>query len=229
MITFENISISYDGDKQVITSLNAALPNGSIHGLAGLNGSGKTTLLEAIFGLKALDNGQILWNGKPINRQSIAYLVTEPYFYHRITGREYLSLFKNKHFDTEGWNKLFGLPLEQLIDQYSTGMKKKLAILSILKLDKPIILLDEPFNGLDIETGRVLRSVLLRLKTKDKIILITSHILETLTNLCDYIHYLEDGTIRFSKGKDEFESFSKELFDRLEGRNLALINELLDE
>lgn len=229
MITIEKLTISYHKHRKVIDALNLTIPKGTINGIVGLNAAGKTTLLNAMYGLKSAEAGAIAWHGKKLTKNEISYLVAEPYFYSNITGNEYLSLFKNKDFNTNKWNELFLLPLEQVIDEYSTGMKKKLAILSVIKQDKPVIILDEPFNGLDIETCSILRSILLRLKEKSKTMIITSHIIETLTNLCDYIHYLEDGKIKYSKERSDFRSFERELFEKLEKRNLELITELMGQ
>lgn len=226
MITIEKLYLSY-GKKKVIESLELTILENTINGVVGLNGSGKTTLLNAIYGLKSVESGTIKWQGEKVTKKEVSYLVTEPFFYSNITGNEYLSLFRNNNFDTNKWNELFLLPLDQIVDEYSSGMKKKLAILSVLKQDKPIIILDEPFNGLDIETCRITRSILLGLKEKSKTIIITSHIIETLTNLCDHIHYLEEGRILFSKEKDEFKEFEKELFEKLENKSIKLIAELL--
>ncbi len=227
MITIENVSISYGKEKRVIESLDLAISEGTINGIVGLNGTGKTTLLNAMYGLKTIELGQIKWNGEKLSKKEVSYLVTEPYFYSNITGNEYLSLFKNSNFNTSKWNELFQLPLNQVVDEYSSGMKKKLAILSIIKQNKPINILDEPFNGLDIESTRIIRSIMLRLKEKGKTIIVTSHIIETLTNLCDYIHYLENGKIMFSKEKNEFKEFERELFEKLENKSIKLISELL--
>lgn len=227
MISIEKLNLSYGKTKRVIDSLDLVISENTINGVVGLNGSGKTTLLNAIYGLKSVESGTIKWQGEKITKKVISYLVTEPFFYSNITGNEYLSLFKNSSFDTNKWNELFHLPLNQIIDEYSTGMKKKLAILSVLKQDKPIVILDEPFNGLDIETCRIIRTILLGLKEKGKTIIITSHIIETLTNLCDYIHFLEGGKILFSKEKNEFEEFEKELFQNLENKSAKLIAEVL--
>jgi ABC-2 type transport system ATP-binding protein len=227
MITVKDINISYNSRNKVIDSLCLSLCEDTIHGIVGLNGAGKTTLLNAIFGLKKIESGTMIYNGEKITKKDIAYLVTENFFYSNITGREYLGLFKNKLFNTDKWNKLFVLPLDQVIDSYSTGMKKKLALLALLKQDKPIIILDEPFNGLDIETCRIIRSILLRLKEKEKTIIITSHIIETLTNLCDYIHYLEKGTIKHSYEKQDFVEFERDLFESIENKNIKLIKDLI--
>ena len=150
MITIEDLNFSYDGNSKVLDSLCLSLPENKIHGIVGLNGAGKTTLLNAIYGLVKIDSGRINREGRPISRKETSYIVTENFFYSNITGREYLSVFKNPKFDSDKWNGLFSLPLDQIIDRYSTGMKKKLALLAILKQDKSLMILDEPFNGLTL-------------------------------------------------------------------------------
>jgi len=227
MISINNLSVSYKKNEYVIDGLNLQLQNDCIHGIVGLNGAGKTTLLNCMFGLKKQDKGDVLFGNESLSKKHISYLPTENFFYSNITGREYLSLFKNTDFDTEKWNQLFLLPLDKVIDAYSTGMKKKLALLAMLKNDKPLLILDEPFNGLDIETSRIIRSILLKLKERGKTIVVTSHIIETLTNMCDYIHYLEGGKIKYSVGKGEFKDFENEIFHSIENKNQDLIGELL--
>ncbi len=227
MITIKNLSISYKKEDRIINALNLSIQDKTINGIVGLNGSGKTTLLNSIFGLLKLDEGEINYKQEKISKKQISYLPTENFFYSYITGREYLNIFRTKKFNENKWNKLFLLPLDQIIDEYSTGMKKKLALLAILKQDKPILILDEPFNGLDIETARIMRSILLKLKEKGKTIIITSHIIETLTNLCDFIHFLEDGKIKYSKEKKEFAEFEKSLFEDIENKNKGIIEDLI--
>ena len=227
MIIIENLVVSYDKRQNIINSLNLVLSDNTINGIVGLNGAGKTTLLNSIYGLKSIDSGTIKSNDKKVNKKEISFLETENYFYSNITGREYLSLFKNLLFDPDKWNQLFLLPLDIIVDDYSTGMKKKLALMGILKQDKPIMILDEPFNGLDIETCRIIRQILLMLKERGKTIIITSHIIETLTNLCDYIHYMENGEIKYSKDKGDFKEFVREIFASIEHKNKEIINELI--
>lgn len=220
MISIKQMVISYQLDKTVIKGLNLKMEENKIHGVVGLNGSGKTTLLNTIFGLKRPISGIVLYKGEKANKNDISYLMTENYFYSNITGREYLQLFKNKDFLTGKWNGLFLLPLDELIESYSSGMKKKLALLGTLKQDKPVMILDEPFNGLDIESTQILRMILLKLKEQNKTIIITSHIIETLTNLCDSIHFLEGGKIKFSKTKMEFATFERDIFQSTEEKNV---------
>jgi ABC-2 type transport system ATP-binding protein len=163
MITISNLTISYGNSSTPIRSLNLNLESGAIHGIVGLNGSGKTTLLSTIYGTISQRSGSIHYNGEGKLKRFISFLPTENYFYPSITGKEYLTLFKGNGFDINGWNSLFNLPLNTLIETYSTGMKKQLALLAILKLDKPIMILDEPFNGIDIETSTVVRQALIEL------------------------------------------------------------------
>lgn len=227
MISIDGLHISYDDEQNVINGLNLELQTAMIHGIVGLNGSGKTTLLNSLFGFVRPNSGSITFNSESLTKKSIAYLKTENYFYPNITGNEYLSLFINPTFNTTEWNELFQLPLNHLIEEYSTGMRKKLALLGILKTDRPILILDEPFNGLDIESSRMVRSVLLKLRANGKTIIVTSHILETLTNMCNQIHLLEDGRITTSRHEHEFEEFSSHVFNKIEAKNKALIDKLI--
>ena len=227
MISINNLTVSYNKQDNVIEDLNLQMNKNCIHGIVGLNGSGKTTLLNSVFGLKKYNQGEILFNKKKLTKKDISFLPTENYFYPNITGREYLKLFKDKEFDAEKWNSLFVLPLDKIIDTYSSGMKKKLALLGMFKNDKPIMILDEPFNGLDIETSRIIRSILIKFRKSKKTIIITSHIIETLTNMCDYIHYLEDKKIKSNIEKANFKHFENEIFKAIESKNKELISELI--
>jgi ABC-2 type transport system ATP-binding protein len=141
---------------------------------------------------------------------------------------EYLKLFRTKNpaFDIGKWNEFFELPLNKLIETYSNGMKKKLALLGILALDREILMLDEPFNGLDLETVQKLKRLLPQLKSS-KTILITSHILESLLGICDSISYLNGGVIQFTRERKEFAGIEEEIFsmhqDKIDRQIEALI------
>ena len=227
MIIIKELTVSY-GEKIILENLSLELGAAKVHGLVGLNGSGKTTLLNTIYGFKRSVSGTILYNDKPIRRSDISFLETENHFYSNITGKEYLALFKPFARKTdEAWNRLFKLPLDQIIDGYSTGMKCKLALMATLKQDKPVVILDEPFNGLDMEASRVLSMVIARLREKEQTIIVTSHILETLTGICDYIHCLNDRKIQFSRKKDEFGDIDGEIFSNMEAVYTEAINEIL--
>lgn len=214
MITINSLTVAYN-KLPVLDNLSLNLQTGCVHGLVGLNGSGKTTLLNTLYGFVKATKGNVLIDGEPATKKSIALLETQNYFYSNITGSEYLMLFEqsNQHFNLETAQLLFQLPLGELIENYSTGMKKKLALLAILKQDKPLIILDEPFNGLDLEAGNILKSLIPFLKEKGKTIIITSHILESLTTCCDYIHYLNNKHIERTFTANEFSTIHDVLFE----------------
>jgi ABC-2 type transport system ATP-binding protein len=218
MLTLRDLTVSY-GARPVIDRLTLELSQGAIHGLVGLNGSGKTTLFHTLYGLKKPDSGSITLDGGPLSPRRTALLETESYFYPAITGSEYLALFRAPGaFALELFRELFRLPLEEMISHYSTGMKKKLALTGVLKLDKDILLLDEPFNGVDMETGRIIGMVLRRLRERGKTIVVTSHVLETLTGISDEIHLLEGGSVRRSYSPQEGSALEQDLFSALEDR-----------
>jgi ABC-2 type transport system ATP-binding protein len=227
MLIIKQLTVSY-GEKIILENLSVEFGKAQVHGLVGLNGSGKTTLLNTIYGFKQHTSGIILYNEIPIRRTDLSFLETENYFYSNITGREYLGLFKpfGKESD-EAWNRLFKLPLDDTIDGYSTGMKRKLALIATLKQDKPVVILDEPFNGLDMEASKVLSMVIAKLREKGRTIIVTSHILESLTGVCDYIHCLNDRKIQFSRIKEEFDNISGELFHAMEIGYSNVIDEII--
>jgi ABC-2 type transport system ATP-binding protein len=231
MISITDLVACY-GSRKILNHINWSLDSGMIHGLVGLNGSGKTTLLKTMYGLIKPVSGVMTLDEQPFNKRFISLLDTEPYFYHGINGSEYLSLFKSDkafNFIAGEWALLFHLELTELIDNYSTGMKKKLALLGIIKANKPFILLDEPFNGLDLESSRVLTAVLKKMKEQGKTIVITSHMLETLTGLCDRIHYLKDGIIRKTYKPEDADTMKSEIFHELDRQIENKINQLLSE
>ncbi|MBL0341983.1 MAG: ATP-binding cassette domain-containing protein [Bacteroidetes bacterium] len=229
MISINKVVAGY-GKQHVLNELSINLESGLIHGLVGLNGSGKSTLLRCICSLMKPISGTILLDEVTVSKRNISLLETEPYFYSGITGREYLWLFKSKaesKFDATAWQELFNIPLDKLIDNYSTGMKKKLAILGMLKTNNQVLLFDEPFNGLDIESSRIFSSVLKKLIASDKTIIITSHVLESLTAICDKIHYLKDGVINQTFDSMNAELIDKALFHELDLQVAKSINQLL--
>jgi len=229
MLQFKNLSIRYESEA-VIENLCLEMAPGRVHGLVGLNGSGKTTLLNAMYGILKPYQGAIYWDGQPLHYSKIAYLESSHFFYSRITGLEYLSLFKNKNkgFDLHSWNEIFQLPLNVLVEEYSSGMKKKLALMGILSFEKKeVFLLDEPFNALDLESNELLKNIIRRLKEQGKTLLLTSHILETLTNTCDFIHWLKGRNIPKSYAGEDFPQMQKDIFEEENKEKNAIIERLL--
>ncbi|MBN8571067.1 MAG: ATP-binding cassette domain-containing protein [Ignavibacteria bacterium] len=215
MLKISDINVKY-GEHSVLENFSFQGNEGKIYGLMGLNGSGKTTLIKAICGIVPLEKGKIEFDNRDIRLSDIGYLETANYFYSKITGEEYLKIIKWKHpdFDIEKWNTIFELPLNELIETYSSGMKKKLAAIGVFALERPLLLLDEPFNNLDMETNQVLNNVIKQFKEKGKIIILTSHILETLTGICDEIHYLNDKKIEKIFYPVEYDSIQSSVIDK---------------
>jgi ABC-2 type transport system ATP-binding protein len=193
MLKINNLNLSFAQNK-ILDNLNLTIKYSNIYGILGKNGAGKTSLFECLFQTNKY-SGEILLGENKICRNDIGYLETENYFYPYITGKEYLSYFTespNEYLDLIG---KFSLPLDKYIDTYSTGMKKKIALVANLLLDKPILILDEPFNGVDFEGVILLYDIIKSLKKRDKIVIISSHIIETLFNTCDTIGIMDNGKI----------------------------------
>ena len=216
MINIENLNLSFSA-KKVLNNITIDFSPGQIHGIVGLNGAGKTTFFNVLSTTLKADSGQILFNGNSITHKDIAYLETVNFFYSRITGKEYLNIFKqtNADFNLGSLQEFLKLPLDELIENYSTGMKKKLALLGVLKQNKAIFLFDEPFNGLDLETNKILELIIGALKEKGKTIFLSSHIIDPLLSTCDAIHVLENGQFSKTYNKTDFHKIEDELFKKL--------------
>jgi ABC-2 type transport system ATP-binding protein len=221
MLSIDSLEVRY-GAAAVLRGLSLELEPGQVHGLMGRNGEGKTTLLDAVFGMAHVSAGSIHLRGAPIRSCDVGYLQTNDFFYPRITGREYLQIFQAHQpaFEIEAWSQILELPLDRLVDHYSAGMQKKLAFLGILSLDRPVLLLDEPFNSLDLESNHLLGRLLRMLAAGGKTILLTSHILESLTRSCDRIHLLASGVVAGTFRPAEFERLDALMLSSANGEKL---------
>ena len=207
MVELKNVQVSY-GSKLVLKDISLQLNEGEVHGVLGMNGAGKTTLFNFIYGIKKHSAGDYKIDGQ---KKDIGYLQTSNFFYPLIKGSEYLKLIgvKSALPRIVEWNKVFDLPLEELVENYSTGMKKKLAFLGIVLMQKKILLLDEPFNGVDVESNEKMMYIINRLKENGKTILISSHILSTLLETADRISLLQEGLITKTYLKAEFSTLEQ--------------------
>jgi ABC-2 type transport system ATP-binding protein len=211
MIAIRNLTMTY-GENKVLNNLNIEFEKGKVYGIVGENGAGKTTFFRCIAGLEVYD-GEIRSTLNPI-KNYLGLLLTEPFFFRNITGKEYIQLLCNarniKIPDIESRN-IFDLPLNQYASSYSTGMKKKLALTAILLQSNEYFILDEPFNGVDIQSNILITELIHKLKALNKTVLISSHIFSTLSDTCNEIHLLSKGSFIKSVQKEEFLSLEAEM------------------
>ena len=211
MIEISNLSKKF-GSFQALDSINMNIGKGSVVGIVGENGSGKTTLFRCIAGLENYD-GKIASKINSLKNQ-MGFLPTEPYFFSKITAKEYIRLLCNarkKEISHIEEKNIFDLPLNQYVSTFSTGMKKKLAITAILLQENACFILDEPFNGIDIQSSFIVTEIIHRLKTLHKTIIIASHIFSTLSDVCDEIQLLHQGKLIKSIQKEDFLKLEAEM------------------
>ena len=209
MIRLTNIEKHY-GSEQVLKGISADFERGKVYGIIGKNGAGKTTLFNCIAGLTSC-KGTIESPFTPL-RAHLSYLQTEPPLINKLTGKEYLKLLcigRKLPFPDFDAQNIFELPLEKFVENYSTGMKKKLALTGAVLLKSDVYILDEPFNGVDIESSFTITALIDHLKKRDKIVLVSSHIFSTLQASCDTIGVLENGVIERWTPKSEFSGLGK--------------------
>ena len=230
MLEILNLRKAY-GSHLVLHDVSLNLRPGTIHGLVGANGAGKTTLINCLYGLENDFAGTIRDTAGTAVREHTGLLPYEPYFYPRLTGREYLEFCLQARgrpvVDFAGWNQLLELPLDQYADEYSAGMRKKLALLALLMQRFDYLILDEPFNGLDLEANLLLKEILKRLRDRGTCILLTSHMLGALTETCDEISVLVDGRVQRHYQAAEFGTLEADLLDSLHREKLGLLAGLL--
>jgi len=211
MIKIRELNKHY-GKNNVLKNINLDLSTGNVYGIVGENGAGKTTLFRCIAGLEDY-SGEISSEFSPL-KNHLGLLLTEPFFFSKITGKEYIKLICNGRGiavnDIESRN-IFDLPLNQYASTYSTGMKKKLALTAILLLENKYFILDEPFNGVDIQSNIILAEIINKLRELNKIVLISSHIFSTLSDTCDQIHLLRKGELVKTVQRGDFKFLEEEM------------------
>ena len=220
MIKMNDLSKVF-GDKEVLKNVSMEFYKGNVYGIVGENGAGKTTLFRCIAGLESY-SGEIISDVTPL-KNHLGLLLTDPFFFTMITGKEYIRLLCNArgktNLDIDSKN-IFDLPLHQYASTYSTGMKKKLAITAILLQENEYFILDEPFNGVDIQSNIILTEIILKLKELNKIVIISSHIFSTLSETCDEIHLLRKGEQIKSVQKSGFKNLEQEMKEMTIGNRI---------
>ena len=203
----ENLSKSFKKNI-VLKDVNLLMTSGKIYGLSGRNGSGKSVLLKLICGLYKPTSGKVLFDGIEYNSNDVYVpnlraLIEKPSFFPNLSGFENLKLLANiqhKIFDDEINNALKVVNLYEEKDkkysEYSLGMKQKLGIAQVIMENPQIMILDEPFNGIENDTVKKISKYLLQEKKKDKLIIVSTHIKEDLDNLSDEIYSFDNGTVK---------------------------------
>ena len=211
MIETVQLSKQY-GKIRALQNICMRFEEGKTVGIAGENGAGKTTLFRCMAGLETYE-GQILSDRSPL-KNHLGFLPAEPYFFPKITGREYIQLLvdarQRKIKDIEQQN-IFDLPLDQYASTFSTGMKKKLALLAILLQGNDYFILDEPFNGVDIQSNLITTEIIHKLKALNKTVILSSHIFSTLHDTCDEIYLLYQGQLVRSVPRQDFDRLEAEM------------------
>jgi ABC-2 type transport system ATP-binding protein len=210
VLELRSVSKHFSGIPAVDNVSFSALP-GEVTGYLGPNGSGKSTTMKMITGLIEMTSGQILFQGSPIQDDLIAYkrrmgyVPEEPYLYNHLSGMEYLTMvaqLRNLSARDTG-DRIDGL-LRMLalyddrhasISGYSKGMRQKILIAAALMHNPDLILLDEPFSGLDVGSALVLRSLIQELAARGKVVLFSSHELATVERVCSGVVILHRGKV----------------------------------
>lgn len=206
-IEIKNISKTFQ-KQDVLKNVNIKLEEGKIYGFIGHNGSGKSVLLKIICGFYEPTSGEVLFDGINIIKNNMfppdtRALIEKPTFLPDLTGFENLKLL------AEIQNKIGKKQIDETLEKvgllqdknkvyhkYSLGMKQKLGIAQALMEDPKIIILDEPFNGLDENSTKKIREILLEEKKKNKIIVLATHIKEDISLLCDEVYKFNNGEVQ---------------------------------
>ena len=210
MLELRRVSKRFSGIPAVDDVSFCARP-GEVTGYLGPNGSGKSTTMKMITGLIEMSEGQILFQGQPIQddlmayKKRMGYVPEEPYLYSHLSGSEYLTMVaqlrglpaKQSSERIDGMLRLLSLHDDRRasISGYSKGMRQKILLIAALMHNPELILLDEPFSGLDVGTSLVLRSLIQELAARGKVVLFSSHELDTVERVCSHVVILHRGKV----------------------------------
>ena len=235
MLKIEHLTKVY-GDKKAVDDLSLTIESGEIYGFIGHNGAGKTTTLKSVAGILKFDEGEIEIGGVSVKKnplkckESLAYIPDNPDLYEFMTGIQFLNFIADVFkVDSDAraerirkYADLFELTndLAQPIATYSHGMKQKLAIISAWIHAPKLILMDEPFVGLDPKASHILKGMMRELCDQGGAIFFSTHVLEVAEKLCDKVaiikggRLIRSGTMEDVRGDD---SYLEEVFLELEG------------
>lgn len=210
MLEAHNLHKSYPG-VSAVDSVSFVARAGEVTGYLGANGSGKSTTMKIATGLIEPNAGEVLFDGRRIRdnlmayRKRLGYVPEEPHLYTHLSGLEYLIMVAQlRNIDRASANvrihgllRLFGIygDRDVALSSYSKGMRQKILLSAALMHNPDIVLLDEPFSGLDFASALILRSLIKELAARGKVVLFSSHELDTVERVCSHIVILHRGKV----------------------------------
>ena len=219
MLKIKNLTKTYKGGKTAVDNLTLSVNAGDIYGFIGHNGAGKTTTIKSIVGIHDFNSGEIHVNGMDVKKepikckQDLAYIPDNPDLYEYLTGIQYLNfiadMFNLTYKEREEAIKEYATEFElfndlgNLISSYSHGMKQKLAIIAALVHEPKLIVMDEPFVGLDPKAAHAVKSVMRTLCNEGCAIFFSTHVLEVAEKLCDKVAIIKGGKLIKAGTMDE--------------------------
>ena len=235
MLEIKNLSKTYRGSTvKAIDNINLTIEDGDIYGFVGPNGAGKSTTIKCVVGIQEYEEGEILLNGENIKKnpisikKQIAYVPDNPEIYEYLSGIGYLDFVCNiyglgseKNELIHKYAELFGIEkdLANPIKTYSHGMKQKIVLIGALVHKPKLLILDEPFVGLDPKAAHDLKEVIKELSKEGMIVFFSSHVLEVVEKFCNKIAIIKNGKLIASgkteevKGNESLEDKFMELFE----------------
>lgn len=211
MLKIKNYSMEYIKGKKVIDNLSLSVKEGDIYAFVGRNGAGKTTTIKSIVGINHITSGDILLNDISIQKdpvkykKMISYVPDNPILYEHLTGIQYLNFvadmydmtYKEREAKIVEYAKKFELydDLGNLVSSYSHGMKQKLVLISAFMHEPLLLILDEPFVGLDPKASFILKNELKEKAKEGRIIFFSTHVLDVAEKMCNRIAIIKDGKL----------------------------------
>lgn len=235
MLEIKGLTKKYkNADKNAIEDINLTIENGDIYGFIGPNGAGKSTTIKCLVGIHSFEKGSIMLDGLSIKdnpiefKHQISYVPDNPDLYEFLTGMEYINFVSNVYDEDVSKEDIINLAkkfnlennLLEPIRTYSHGMKQKIALIGALIHKPKLIVLDEPFVGLDPKAAFDLKEIIKELCQNGMMVFFSSHVLEVVEKFCNKIAIIKNGQIVSSgitddvKGDSSLEEAFLELYDK---------------
>ena len=220
MLEIQNYSKSYGGGKKAADDVSLTVCSGDIYGFIGHNGAGKSTTIRAVVGVLDFTEGEIFIDGHSVKNEPVeckkitAYIPDNPDLYENLTGIQYLNFIADvfgldaatREERIKKYGDMFEITsaLGDLISSYSHGMKQKVAIISALIHRPKLLVLDEPFVGLDPKASFTLKELMHEMCSEGTAIFFSTHVLDVAEKLCNKVAIIRQGRIMFSGTMEEF-------------------------